>query len=96
MMISLASTISGDSCRARCSPRSMPRSIATNSAPSDAGASGQALVPALDTSMSRIARCAITQRAMPSASGLRQVLPVQTNRRRMGSGIADEIGHGLT
>ncbi len=65
---------------ARCSLRSIPRSIATSSAPSDAGPPSQALVPALLTSTSESPRSIATLRASASAIGLRQVLPVQTNR----------------
>ncbi len=75
--------------------RSMPCSIATSNEPSDAGASGHALVPALDTSTSGRARSRTRRRAMPSASGLRQVFPVQTKRMRMGSGVADEVGNAV-
>src|SRR3954467_1310149 len=65
---------------ARCSPRSMLRSIATRREPSDAGAPSHALVPALATSTSVSPRSMAILRAMASDIGLRQVLPVQTNR----------------
>src|ERR1041385_6196486 len=58
----------------------MLRSIATSSAPSDAGAPSHALVPQLATSSSVRPRSIAILRAIASAIGLRQVLPVQTKR----------------
>src|SRR6185312_5391687 len=73
----------------------MPRSIPTSNDPSLAGAPSCALVPALATSTSVSPRSIDTLRAIASASGLRQVLPVQTNRIFMNSRVSDQIGHAL-
>src|SRR5215208_3125931 len=67
----------------------------TSNAPSDADAPSQALVPALDTSTSGSPRSIATLRAIASASGLRQVLPVQTNSSFMCSRVSDEPWGGL-
>src|SRR3954463_10058481 len=80
---------------ARWELRSMLRSMPTSSEPSDAGAPSHALVPALATSTSDSPRSMLILRAIASASGLRQVLPVQTNRTFMRSRVSDQVGHAL-
>jgi len=71
----------------------MLRSIPTRSAPSLAGEPSCALVPALVASTSCSPRSMAIFRAIASASGLRQVLPVQTNRIFMRSRVSDQVGH---
>src|SRR5688572_5027891 len=92
---SLSATMVLVSCRERCELRSRWRSMPTSSAPSDADAPSQALVPALDTSTSRSPRSMATFRAIASASGLRQVFPVHTKSSFMCSRVSDEPWGGL-
>src|SRR5450759_1434077 len=67
----------------------------TSSAPSEAGAPSQALVPALETTTSWKPSSAATRVAITSASALRHVFPVQTNSTRT-SVVSDEVAHTLT
>lgn len=70
-------------CLALCPDRSSPCLKRTEWASELAGAPGRAAMPAEKTSIFSVSfnRCRILE-ANPSAIGLRQVLPVQTNNRR--------------
>src|SRR3954467_12251247 len=72
----------------------MLRSMPTSSEPSLAGEPSFALVPALMASTSARPRSIVTLRAIASASGLRQVLPVQT-KRIFRLRISNQIRHAL-
>ena len=61
-----------------------PWRAAARREPPDAGSPGYAAVPAEATSTALQPRSVKSRRASASASGLRQVLPVQTNRTRNG------------
>ena len=73
-----AATMSSVSSALRCASRFEPASAATRHAPSLAGAPTDAATPAEPTVTPAIPLLAMARRAIASATGDRQVLPVQT------------------